>query len=83
MARIRAVTRTHRRMLMKTGTYYVTHMGVAATVAYLVTGSFWVAVTLSMLEPTVQAVAYFLHERAWDRHENTASNLLEAKPASA
>lgn len=67
MARIRRIARTHRFALMKTGTYYVLHITVAAAVAYAVTRNFWAALTLSLLEPTVQAVAYFFHERAWAR----------------
>jgi uncharacterized membrane protein len=65
MSRFRKVAFTHRRMLMKTGSYYVMHIVVAAAVAYAVTGNLWVAITLSLLEPTVQAIAYFFHEKAW------------------
>ena len=43
------------------------HITVAALVAYAVTGNLWIAFTLSLLEPTVQAVAFFFHEKAWDR----------------
>ncbi|WP_334135542.1 DUF2061 domain-containing protein [Tepidimonas sp.] len=67
MARLRRIARAHRFALMKTGTYYVMHVTVAAAVAYAVTGNLWAALTLSLLEPTVQAVAYFFHERAWAR----------------
>ena len=67
MAHIQRFTQTHRRTLMKTGSYYVLHVCVAAAVAYAVTGNFWAALTLSLLEPTVQAVAFFFHERAWNR----------------
>lgn len=67
MARIRRIAYTHRYALMKTATYYVMHITVAIAVAYAVTRNLWVALTLSLLEPTVQAVAYFFHERAWAR----------------
>lgn len=53
--------------LFKTASYYVVHIGVAAVVAYAVTGNWWVALTLSLLEPSVQAVVYFLHDKAWAR----------------
>ena len=43
------------------------HITVAALVAYAVTGNLWIAFTLSLLEPTVQAVAFFFHEKAWER----------------
>lgn len=69
MARIRHIARTHRRTLMKTGSYYLMHIVVAAVVAYVVTANLWAAITLSFLEPTVQAVAYFFHERAWARRD--------------
>jgi uncharacterized membrane protein len=53
--------------LKKTASYYVMHITVAAMVAYAVTGNLWMALTLSLIEPTVQAVAFFFHEKAWER----------------
>jgi uncharacterized membrane protein len=53
--------------LKKTASYYVMHVVVAALVGYAVTGSLWLALTLSLIEPTVQAVAFFFHEKAWER----------------
>jgi len=53
--------------LKKTATYYVLHVTVAALVAYAVTGNFLLSLTLSLLEPTVQAFAFFFHEKAWQR----------------
>ena len=67
MSRIRHTVRQNKTTLMKTGSYYLIHIGVAAMVAYAVTGNLWASLTLSLLEPTVQAVAFFFHEKAWDR----------------
>lgn len=67
MSHIRRAARQNKTMLMKTGSYYLIHIGVAAMVAYAVTGNLWASLTLSLLEPTVQAVAFFFHEKAWDR----------------
>jgi uncharacterized membrane protein len=53
--------------LKKTASYYVVHITVAAVVAYSITGDLLMAFTLSLLEPTVQAVAFFCHEKAWER----------------
>lgn len=53
--------------LKKTATYYLLHITVAALVAYAVTGDFLLSLTLSLLEPTVQAFAFFFHEKAWQR----------------
>lgn len=81
MAHIRNITRKHRRTLMKTGSYYVMHIVVAATVAYAVTQNFWASLTLSLLEPSVQAVAYFFHERAWSQQSETAGAAAVSGPA--
>ena len=81
MARLRRIAHTHRLALMKTATYYVMHVTVAMVVAYAVTGSWLAALTLSLLEPTVQAVAYFFHERAWARVAQRPA--AEARPAAA
>lgn len=59
-------------MLRKTASYYVMHISVAALVAYAVTGNLLMALTLSLLEPTVQAVAFFFHEKAWARADRSA-----------
>jgi uncharacterized membrane protein len=53
--------------LKKTASYYVVHITVAALVGFAVTGNLWMALTLSLVEPTVQAFAFFFHEKAWER----------------
>lgn len=70
MSRIRQTLHHHRRTLLKTASYYVIHVTVAAAVAYAVTRNLWAALTLSLLEPTVQAVAFFFHEKLWERGLN-------------
>ncbi|MVW78493.1 DUF2061 domain-containing protein [Bordetella sp. 02P26C-1] len=67
MSRLRQLRPETSRMLLKTGSYYLMHIMVAAMVAYLVTGNLIASLTLSLLEPTVQAFAYFFHEKAWSR----------------
>ena len=57
--------------VQKTFSYYIMHITVAMLVGYFVTGSLTMAIALSLLEPTVQAVAFFFHEKIW-----------EAKPAT-
>ena len=56
----------HQRTLLKTASYYAVHMSVAIAVGYAVTGDIWVALTLSLLEPTVQMLFFFLHEKLWE-----------------
>ena len=67
MANIQNFVANNQRMFKKTFSYYLMHITVAMLVGYFVTGSIWMAITLSLLEPTVQAVAYFFHERIWEK----------------
>lgn len=55
------------RRLAKTATYGVTHVTVAVAVGWAVTGSLAAGLAIGLIEPAVQALAYWLHERAWDR----------------
>lgn len=82
MSKFRKVAYQNRRMLMKTGSYYIMHIVVAAAVAYAVTGNLWVAITLSLLEPTVQAIAYFFHEKAWLAADRKAQVQTPVQPGS-
>lgn len=67
MAHIQSFIADNQRTIKKTLSYYLMHITVAALVAYLVTGNLMMALTLSMLEPTVQAFAFFFHERIWEK----------------
>ena len=51
--------------LLKTLTYLTIHLTVGFTVAYLLTGSAEIAGGIALIEPCVNAVAFFFHERAW------------------
>ena len=42
-------------------------MVVAIGVAYALSGSWAVALAVGLIEPAVQTVAFFFHERAWHR----------------
>ncbi|SNS51527.1 Predicted membrane protein [Sphingomonas laterariae] len=50
---------------IKTLTYLAIHLTVGFTVAYLLTGSVEIAGGIALIEPCVNAVAFFFHERAW------------------
>lgn len=68
MTRLIQAMRQNKLTLSKTISYYFIHITVAACVAYAVTGNLLASLTLSLLEPTIQAFAFFFHEKAWDRH---------------
>ncbi len=53
---------------MKTTTYSVMHMVVAFAVAYALSGNWRLALSISLVEPFVQTIAYFFHEKLWARH---------------
>lgn len=53
------------RDLTKTISFAGIHVSVAFTVGYLLTGSLPVATGLALIEPMVNTVAFFFHERAW------------------
>ncbi|BBD78285.1 hypothetical protein HPTL_2031 [Hydrogenophilus thermoluteolus] len=65
MSRFRKIIAPHRQLAAKTLSYFTMHITVAALVAYAVTGSWQAALALSLIEPMVQSVAYFFHERFW------------------
>lgn len=66
MAHIQRFVDNNQRMFKKTFSYYIMHITVAMLVGYFVTGSLTMAIALSLLEPTVQAVAFFFHEKIWE-----------------
>ncbi|WP_213062852.1 DUF2061 domain-containing protein [Acinetobacter piscicola] len=69
MARIQNFVQSNQRIFKKTLSYYIMHITVAMLVGYVITGNLWMAVTLSLVEPTVQAVAFFFHEKVWNKKD--------------
>lgn len=56
---------TKKRSLSKTITWYLCHITLATSVAYLITGSWKIAATLASLELVWEAGLFYAHERAW------------------
>ena len=61
------------RDLAKTFSYLAIHLMVGFSVAYALTGSFAIAGGIALIEPCLNAVAFYFHEKAWRlrdrRHE--------------
>ena len=55
------------RDLIKTLTYLTIHLTVGFTVAYVMTGSVALAGGIALIEPVINAVAFFFHEQAWKK----------------
>jgi len=62
----------------KTATFAVVHFTVAFTVAWAMTGSWVVGGALALVEPAINTVAFFFHEKAWQRIEARRRALDEA-----
>lgn len=78
MAHINKFVENNQRMFKKTLSYYIMHITVAMLVGYYVTGSIAIAITLSLLEPTVQAVAFFFHEKVWEKKDKAVEENIPA-----
>ncbi|RUO18882.1 DUF2061 domain-containing protein [Aliidiomarina haloalkalitolerans] len=59
--------------MKKTMTFAVVHFTVAFTVTYLLTGSWVLGGLIALIEPAVNTVAYFFHEKAWAYFGNKPS----------
>lgn len=53
--------------LLKTLTYGIMHVCVATGLAFLISGSWAVALSIGLLEPLVQTFFFYGHERIWER----------------
>jgi len=56
-----------RRDLAKTLSFAVLHFSVGFGVTYALTGSAAIATGVALIEPAVNTVVFFLHERFWAR----------------
>jgi uncharacterized membrane protein len=66
--------------MIKTAAFTVMHIGIAFTVVYVMTGEILVGGAVALVEPLVNAVGYFLHERFWARRDRADT---AAPPAAA
>lgn len=63
-----------KRDLLKTGSFALLHFSVGFGVAYLISGSLPVALGVALIEPAVNTVVFFFHERIWAKApEDTAA----------
>jgi uncharacterized membrane protein len=56
--------------LIKTLTYLSIHLTIGFSVAYWFTGSISMAGGIAIIEPCINAVAFFFHEKAWKKGRN-------------
>jgi uncharacterized membrane protein len=53
--------------MTKTLSFAVVHFVVAFSVGFALTGSVAVGGAIALVEPALNTVAYFFHEKAWER----------------
>jgi len=51
----------------KTLTFALVHMTIAFTVVWALTGSIALGGAVALIEPTLNTIAYFFHEKVWER----------------
>jgi uncharacterized membrane protein len=67
--------------IAKTVTFALLHFGVAFTVTYALTGSMAVATGVGLIEPLVNTIVFYFHERAWGRYQPAHSLPLPLRTA--
>ena len=66
-ARLCTLTMTEEAIMKKTISFAMMHFSVAFSVAYMLTGSAVVGGMLALIEPAVNTVVFYFHEKAWKR----------------
>ncbi|CAM3647345.1 hypothetical protein VA7868_01436 [Vibrio aerogenes CECT 7868] len=63
---------------VKTASFAMIHFSVAFTVTYLLTGDAFIGGLMATIEPAINSVAYFFHEKVWLRKTKETGNLAYA-----
>jgi uncharacterized membrane protein len=66
----------------KTITFACVHFSVAFGIAYLLTGNATVSGALALLEPMVNTLAYYAHEKAWQKLRSPVRSVRHASAAA-
>lgn len=69
--------------MIKTMTYTTMHFTIAFLVAWLLTGDVLVGGLVAMVEPAVNSVAYFFHEKVWATYQQRKGTPLKGTHRSS
>jgi uncharacterized membrane protein len=61
--------------MIKTFSFAILHFSVAFSIAYLLTGSMLIGGLMALIEPAINTVVFYFHERAWNHHHAHAATL--------
>ncbi len=56
--------------MTKTLTFAALHFTVAFSVAYIMTGSIVIGGAIALVEPAINTIVYYFHEKVWSNIEN-------------
>ncbi|SBS28152.1 hypothetical protein MSP8887_00806 [Marinomonas spartinae] len=62
--------------MTKTLTFAVMHFTIAFTVAYVITGSVLIGGAVALIEPAINTVAFYFHEKIWARYSGSNSQAM-------
>ena len=66
------------KIMTKTLTFAAIHFSVAFTVTYLLTGSVVVGGAVALVEPAINTVVFYFHDKVWKRIEAKKQHELDA-----
>ncbi|MCG9712707.1 DUF2061 domain-containing protein [Shewanella insulae] len=55
--------------MAKTFTFAVLHFGVAFGITYLLTGSIVIGGAVALIEPAINTIVFYFHDKVWQRIE--------------
>ncbi|CAM4039672.1 DUF2061 domain-containing protein [Shewanella aquimarina] len=62
--------------MAKTITFAILHFGVAFGITYLLTGSIVIGGVVALIEPAINTIVFYLHDKVWQRIEKRSRPLL-------
>lgn len=68
--------------MLKTITFAILHFSVAFSVTYLLTGSWVLGGAIALIEPAVNTVVFYFHEKAWKVFEFKKNKNSQTEQAS-
>jgi len=69
--------------MTKTLSFALMHFSIAFTVAYALTGDVVVGGAVALVEPAVNTIGYYFHERFWKRLGRHEQSLRSGRPTDA
>ncbi|MCG9748493.1 MULTISPECIES: DUF2061 domain-containing protein [Shewanella] len=62
--------------MAKTITFAILHFGVAFGITYLLTGSIVIGGAVALIEPAINTIVFYFHDKVWQRIEKRSRPLL-------